>query len=371
MIMAPASDRRPLDPNTSINWTSVVAVRGPPTTTGGRWLMAAFPRALSASVNAARVSFLGREVAGRPGPIWSMIAWYAVITALLLTGLVSSRVSPQQVGSADVSGYLIVYCVVAAVIVGWMGARTPGWALHVLVDLNIVVTCLTAASRPSALLAAIPLVTLMFAALYAATWFRQREMVAHLALLTVLSAVVVFARSDDPYLHAMWVTVLMLCWGLGFFVNTLVRDLNRQALSDPLTGLLNRTGLDLVAETRSGDRPEVLPRSVVVLDLEDFKAVNDREGHQAGDRVLREVGSVLRSRLRPSDTAARTGGDEFVVLLPITTVERARAVLMRVTASLPIGCSVGIADWAAGATFEEAVQAADRAMYADKGRKNR
>ncbi len=327
--------------------------------------------AFSSSVNAAPVSFLGREVAGRPGPIWSMVAWYGLVTTFLLAGIVSSEVSPNQIGATAVSGYLIAYCVVGAVVVGGLGARTPGWALHLLVDLNVAVTCLTAASRPTALLAAIPLVTLVFAALYAATWFRQRDMMAHLAVLTVLSAVVVFARADDPNLRALWVTVLMLSWGLGFFVNSLIRDLNRQVLSDPLTGLLNRTGLDLLADTRSGDRVEALPRSVAVLDLEDFKEVNDRDGHQAGDRVLRDVGEVLRSQLRPSDTAARTGGDEFVVLLPFTTVDHARTVLARVIASMPIGCSIGLADWTAGSTFEEAVQAADREMYADKRRKSR
>ncbi len=325
-------------------------------------------RTLSAGVNVAPGSFLGRAVARRPGPIWSMMAWYALILALLLVGLVSSAVSPNEVGAPGLSGYLIAYCLIGVVIVGWLGARTPGWVLRVLVDLNIAVTCLTAASRPSPLMAAIPLVTLMFAALFAATWFPRREMAVHLSVLTVLSGIVVFARSDDPHLRVLWFTVVILCWGLGLFVNSLVRDLNRQVLSDPLTGLLNRTGLGLVAATRSGDRVEALPRSVAVLDLEHFKEVNDRDGHQAGDQILREVGMVLRSRLRPSDTAARTGGDEFVILLPFTAVDHARAVVARVIDALPIACSFGLADWPAGTTFEEATRVADHEMYADKGR---
>jgi diguanylate cyclase (GGDEF)-like protein len=193
-------------------------------------------------------------------------------------------------------------------------------------------------------------------------------MIGHLTFVTVLSGIAVSVRDDDPYLRVLWVTGAILCWGLGFFVNALVGDLYLQVRYDELTGLLNRTGLDLVAATRSGDRMEVLPRSVAVLDLEGFKAVNDRQGHQAGDQVLREVGSVLRSRIRPSDTAARTGGDEFVILLPFTPVDHANAVVTRVIDSLPIACSFGLADWPAGATFEEATRNADREMYAHKNR---
>ena len=326
-------------------------------------------RVLSARVNVAPTSFLGRSIAGRPGPIWSLVAWYALIFALLVVGLVSSVVSPNRVGAEGVSGYLIAYCVISGVAVGWIGARTPSWAVQVLVGLNVAVICLTAASRDSALTAAIPLVTLMVAALFTATWFSKRAMVAQLIGLTVLSAFAVFARHGDPQLRVLWVTIVFLCWGLGFFVNALVNDLHRQAISDPLTGLLNRSGLDLVAATRAGDRAEALPRSVVVLDLERFKEINDREGHRAGDQVLREVSAVLRSRLRPSDTAARTGGDEFVILMPLTTVDHSRAVMARVLDALPIACSCGLADWPAGTTFEEAVQAADRKMYEDKGRK--
>jgi diguanylate cyclase (GGDEF)-like protein len=107
---------------------------------------------------------------------------------------------------------------------------------------------------------------------------------------------------------------------------------------------------------------------VAVLDLEHFKEVNDRDGHQAGDQILREVGAVLRSRIRPGDTAARTGGDEFVILLPSTPVDHATVVVTRIIDSLPMACSFGLADWPAGTTFEEATRNADRAMYAHKNR---
>jgi len=86
------------------------------------------------------------------------------------------------------------------------------------------------------------------------------------------------------------------------------------------------------------------------------------------DPRTRAVRVALRSRLRPSDTAARTGGDEFVFLLPFTAVDHARAVVARVIDALPIACSFGLADRPDGTTFEEATRVADREMYADKGR---
>ncbi len=218
------------------------------------------------------------------------------------------------------------------------------------------------------------LLTLVVAAVYVATWFQQREMVAHLLLLTVTSAVVVFVfvfvLQDSRDLRVLWGAIIGLCWGLGFFVNRLIRDLHQQVMSDPLTGLLNRTGLELAAAMLSGDRAQLLPRSVAVLDLDNFKAFNDRDGHHAGDEVLRQVGATLRSQLRTSDTPARTGGDEFVVLLPFTTVEHARSVIARVIPMLPISCSFGIADWPAESTFAQAVEASDRDMYAHKRHHN-
>jgi len=325
-------------------------------------------RTLPARVNLAPGSFLGREVVGLPGPIWSMMAWYLLVIGLMLARLLYSIIVPNDVGMPGLTVFRFAYAMVGLVALAWMGARTPGWVLFLLVDLNIAVTCLVAASQDSIMSEAVPLATLVVAALYAATWFGRREMVTHLAVLTVLSAAVAFLHSDSAQLRVLWAAIVVLCWGLGWFVNSLVLDLSRQVMSDPLTALLNRTGLDLVVASLSGKRARVVPRSVAVLDLDNFKAFNDRHGHHAGDEILQEVGAALSSQLRSSDIPARTGGDEFVVVMPSTNVDHAHGVLARIIASLPIGCSVGVSEWPTGTSFDEAVQAADREMYTHKRR---
>jgi len=92
--------------------------------------------------------------------------------------------------------------------------------------------------------------------------------------------------------------------------------LGHDAAHDPLTGLLNRRSFDqLLEQALARSRRYGWPFSLVMFDLNRFKALNDRLGHAAGDRVLRRIGAVLRSSLRAGDVAARIGGDEFAVLL--------------------------------------------------------
>jgi diguanylate cyclase (GGDEF)-like protein len=203
-------------------------------------------------------------------------------------------------------------------------------------------------------------------ALYAATWFGRQQMAAHLLLLVTMSGISVIARGVYPDSGRVWVVLMVLAVGLAYFVNALVRHLNQQATVDPVTGLLNRVGLEAVVSSLASRESNGLERAVVVLDLDGFKSINDREGHAAGDSLLREVGAVMRAQLRPSDTTARTGGDEFVIVLVRTTVVQAEQVVARLVRALPAPCSYGIAEWRRGEGFTGSLALADAAMYASK-----
>jgi len=153
------------------------------------------------------------------------------------------------------------------------------------------------------------------------------------------------------------------------------------AYRDPLTGLWNRRYFEerLNEELSRSQRAGSSRRfSVMVLDLNDFKATNDRYGHPVGDTVLKDVGDFLVTHLRHHDVACRTGGDEFSVLLPDLSaedcghlVDRLRGGLDEANSSrrIPISLSLGTASWPeAGDTVEALLTRADEAMYADKHR---
>jgi diguanylate cyclase (GGDEF)-like protein len=104
-----------------------------------------------------------------------------------------------------------------------------------------------------------------------------------------------------------------------------------------------------------------------VLDLDDFKQINDLRGHVIGDRVLAELGCSWLERLRTGDILARHGGDEFVLLLPATSPDGADAVLERLRVEdVPVTWSVGIAEWLSGESLEECVARADADLYSVK-----
>jgi diguanylate cyclase (GGDEF)-like protein len=142
---------------------------------------------------------------------------------------------------------------------------------------------------------------------------------------------------------------------------------------DPLTGLLNRRGLEAVEHA-----DQALVGSVICADLDHFKDVNDRNGHAFGDRVLLVVADVLARAVRRGDSVARTGGEEFVVVLPgaplvaaMRIAEKARATLASTDIDAPAGTvritsSFGVAERRAGESHEEAVARADAALYAAK-----
>lgn len=153
--------------------------------------------------------------------------------------------------------------------------------------------------------------------------------------------------------------------------------IEKLARTDPLTLLVNRRGLEeAIAHERDRAERTGEPLSVVALDLDRFKRVNDTWGHAVGDRLLSAVGEALRAGVRPYDVAARMGGEEFLLVLPATRRERAAEVAERLRArvaelvveGLPerVTSSAGVAEHARGETTEALLERADAALYEAK-----
>jgi len=158
-----------------------------------------------------------------------------------------------------------------------------------------------------------------------------------------------------------------------------------QARHDPLTGALNRQGLDeAVRREISKVRRHDSPLSISLLDIDNFKKLNDTHGHDVGDAALTHLATVTREVMRPQDSLARYGGEEFVILMPDTALENGIEAMVRLQRELTkrfflsgsnkvlITFSAGVAQLADGESGTEAIRRADQAMYlAKRAGKNR
>lgn len=153
-------------------------------------------------------------------------------------------------------------------------------------------------------------------------------------------------------------------------------EIRLAGITDSVTGLYNtrhfyrRLSEEMKRASRSGR-----PLTVMLFDLDNFKEYNDRAGHVAGDHLLRRIAEIVSTTLRAgSDLAFRYGGDEFVVLLPETDLNRAKRVAVRLRKQVrdiqdaEVSTSIGLAEYRGEASPEELVRRADRAMYQAKGR---
>ncbi len=185
----------------------------------------------------------------------------------------------------------------------------------------------------------------------------------------------------------LWNTVLRLgvysvvSW-LGASLKKTYRLNQELARTDYMTGAISvRYFYELAQVELARAKRNLQPFTLVYLDLDNFKAINDQLGHSTGDRVLRAVTDGIRSQIRPSDRLTRLGGDEFALLMPETDQFAARAVVKRIHSSLAedmlrngwmVTFSVGVMTYReVPKSVDEVVKMADNAMYSVKnGRKN-
>lgn len=146
-----------------------------------------------------------------------------------------------------------------------------------------------------------------------------------------------------------------------------LEELSRTSVHDELTGVLNRRGLiEVVERELHRARRDKAPLSLLLLDIDDFKQINDRLGHAEGDLALRRVAEALREAVRGSDTVGRLGGDEFVVVAPNAPPDAGAALALRLGECASARLSVGVVTTDGAVDGQTLLQQADTAMYGVK-----
>jgi diguanylate cyclase (GGDEF)-like protein len=215
--------------------------------------------------------------------------------------------------------------------------------------------------------------------LLAASYLSRRQIAFQYGLMVVLFAASLVFLADPTdrtiafvSMCAMVAVILVVVVRLRDRNDALVAQLRTLATRDALTGVLNRGAFE---EHLRSERARAVrygrPFSVVAIDLDHFKQVNDAHGHAAGDQALRRLARIIGDNTRASDLFARVGGEEFALLLPDTDVDRAeriaeqlRVLVERETASQPhpLTISLGVAG-TGGDGGGDTMLAADRALY--------
>lgn len=152
-----------------------------------------------------------------------------------------------------------------------------------------------------------------------------------------------------------------------------------QATQDSLTGLANRRRFfDISEQALMQANRYGSPLSISMIDLDHFKGINDRHGHAAGDAVLRQVAQILAANLRTTDLGARVGGEEFAILMPLTSIPEAEVAMERIRRNteecvievdghrIAVSCSIGLSAWRPGMTLDQVLGEADALLYRAK-----
>jgi diguanylate cyclase (GGDEF)-like protein len=231
----------------------------------------------------------------------------------------------------------------------------------------VVLGLITGLAGPYLGFGAMLLVVLATFAAYCLPRMRAGVLVVWMLVLYSVALAVNPRMPSRLYLVVTWFVVA----GVAVTVSVLVDRLVRMAVRDPLTGLLNRRGLEdrfgaVVAAARRSGRPVV----VAAIDLDDFKGCNDRLGHSGGDALLTDLAAAWQSVLRGSDILGRTGGDEFLVVLPDMSVPESEQLLARMRSAHPAPWSVGVVEWAPDEPLFVTADRADQLLYEAKAAKH-
>jgi diguanylate cyclase (GGDEF)-like protein len=246
------------------------------------------------------------------------------------------------------------------------GRRIGDRTLLTLAALRIVVAALAIAAGHSGGATLFGGAGLIWVALWVTAFFGSRAVLLTVGAETLAVAGAVAANPDHvrtaldalPMLSGAVILSVLLAQVLG--------SLRHEARHDLLTGLLNRRGLEQAIRELSSSRRFAGITSLVAIDLDGLKAVNDHEGHLAGDQMLVTFATELQTAVRGVDLVSRIGGDEFIAILPGQTASEATLWAAQLDGRSQVSWSFGVAERVAGESFETWLDRADERMYAAK-----
>ncbi len=302
-----------------------------------------------------------------PSPLWMVMAGLRVVSAAVFTWL--AVYSPRNPSRATALGWLgamlanpvVFYVVAQALFIG-----------HELPEVAMV---------NARLYAMLPFVVVAGLSVFPLTVIEGLIFAAPVLAMTTLGPIALGRFDWVDQLPTLWVLLLILGVYLmsGMIQLHYMMALLRRASHDALTGTLTRrSGNEIVELYFAAARQRGAPFAVAFLDIDNFKSVNDRFGHEAGDALLRDVAANLNRLLRRGDMVVRWGGEEFVLLLPDTDLPGARIVMKRIVQEWlgerpdggPVTASIGVAEMLSDGVddWPHLVDLADRRMYRAKHR---
>jgi diguanylate cyclase (GGDEF)-like protein len=325
------------------------------------------------------------EATETPRFMWHMAALLFVVGGLI--GALSLVVPHPDSVNEPALWVNIAFAFGGAIVCLLVAPRAPKWPLHGMLLIGIVLIARAAyySGEPSGSYS----LFFVWIGLFTVFFFSRRAALGYLTAIGIAYAWLLI-ELDASSGVARWITTIGTIALGAFMIDTLVRRvrgmardsaalareradlmamLAEVARTDDLTGLPNRRAWDeaLERELARATR-EKTPLCIGLADLDRFKDYNDDHGHQAGDRLLKQIAALWAEELRTTDVLARYGGEEFSLALPGCDIDDASALAERLRAATPDGqtCSVGLVTWDGEEDAEQLFGRADKALYAAK-----
>ena len=283
--------------------------------------------------------------------------------AVLLVSVASplSHRSPTHL-VAVCAGLLIVTSIGTAI----FAERVTEAVLMALAVMRIAISVALATSAATAGGTLLVCAGFVWIGIWTAAFFSWRELIAILATNALGAVVAVIFNHHHLRALADSTPMLVASTAISVVLLSVIGRLRQQARCDQLTGLLNRHGLDQALKDGPARRYRKGSSSLIAIDIDGLKEINDMHGHLAGDRLLAEFADELWNATQTMDVVARIGGDEFVVVLPGVTAADAASWVEALGAGSRLAWSCGVAERDGDEPLESWLARADERMYATK-----